>query len=78
MRKRVSDTLFQGYCRLRVLLMAGGDDRGTTMIEWAMMVTAIIVICAVAVQYMFGAVGAWFHWLGNQIQSFQSSGGAGG
>lgn len=78
MRKRVSEALVEAFCRVRVMLMAGGDDRGTTMIEWAMMVTGIIVICAVAVQYMFGAVGAWFHWLGNQIQSFQGSGGAGG
>jgi Flp pilus assembly pilin Flp len=78
MRKRVNDALIEAYCRLRVMLMAGGDDRGTTMIEWAMMATGIIVIVAVAVQFMFGAIGNWFHWLGNQIQGFQSSGGAGG
>lgn len=73
MRRRVNDALIEAFCRVRVMLMTGGDDRGTTMIEWALMATGIIVIVAVAVQYMFGALGSWFHWLGDQVKSFQGT-----
>jgi Flp pilus assembly pilin Flp len=51
-----------------------GDDTGASMVEYGLLVAAVFVVALGAVQYFFGAVASWFHWMANQVTTLSGGG----
>jgi pilus assembly protein Flp/PilA len=62
-------TYWSRYCAPYLRARFGNDDRGASLVEYALLVALIAVVCIGAVSFIGGAAKSQFSKVGNSITS---------